>query len=56
MSCGGCPPTGYERLGELGLLEPLGGSARPGCDAFDSPGYRLGADVRRQLAAAADLR
>jgi tRNA nucleotidyltransferase/poly(A) polymerase len=32
---------GYERLAELGLLEPLGGSVAPRLRAFDSPEYRL---------------
>jgi tRNA nucleotidyltransferase/poly(A) polymerase len=32
---------GYERLDELGLLEPLGGSLAPRLRAFDSPEYRL---------------
>jgi hypothetical protein len=32
---------GYERLGELGLLEPLGGKISPRLRSFDSPGYRL---------------
>jgi tRNA nucleotidyltransferase/poly(A) polymerase len=33
--------NGYERLAELGLLEPLGGSFSPRLRAFDSPQYRL---------------
>jgi tRNA nucleotidyltransferase/poly(A) polymerase len=33
--------AGYERLDELGLLEPLGGSLSPRLRAFDSPEYRL---------------
>jgi Poly A polymerase head domain len=32
---------GFERLAELGLLEPLGGSPSPRLRAFDSPAYRL---------------
>jgi tRNA nucleotidyltransferase/poly(A) polymerase len=32
---------GYERLAELGLLEPLGGTVAPRLRAFDSPEYRL---------------
>ena len=32
---------GYERLAELGLLEPLGGSLSPRLREFDSPEYRL---------------
>lgn len=43
--------TGYERLGGLGLLEPLGGSSSPRLRAFDSPWFRLaatlGANVER---------
>jgi tRNA nucleotidyltransferase/poly(A) polymerase len=34
-------PEGYERLAELGLLEPLGGSLAPRLRGFDSPWYRL---------------
>ncbi len=34
---------GFERLAELGLLEPLGGSPSPRLRAFDSPAYRLAA-------------
>src|SRR6266536_203006 len=33
--------VGFERLAELGLLEPLGGSPSPRLRAFDSPAYRL---------------
>jgi tRNA nucleotidyltransferase/poly(A) polymerase len=33
--------AGYERLDELGLLEPLGGSLAPRLRAFDAPEYRL---------------
>jgi hypothetical protein len=32
---------GFERLAELGLLEPLGGRADPRLRAFDSPWFRL---------------
>jgi tRNA nucleotidyltransferase/poly(A) polymerase len=32
---------GFERLAELGLLEPLGGHADPRLRAFDSPWFRL---------------
>jgi hypothetical protein len=43
--------AGYERAGELGLLEPLGGTVGPRLHAFDSPWFRLtavfGANVRR---------
>ena len=42
---------GYERLADLGLLEPLGGSLSPRLREFDSPEYRLavtfGARLRR---------
>jgi Poly A polymerase head domain len=34
-------PEGIERLGELGLLEPLGGRIDPRLRAFDSPWFRL---------------
>jgi tRNA nucleotidyltransferase/poly(A) polymerase len=34
---------GYERLDELGLLEPLGGSLPPTLRAYDSPWFRLAA-------------
>ena len=34
---------GYERLDELGLLEPLGGSLPPALRAYDSPWFRLAA-------------
>ena len=34
-------PEGIERLGELGLLEPLGGHVDPRLRAFDSPWFRL---------------
>jgi len=33
--------AGFERLGELGLLEPLGGHLDPRLRAFDSPWFRL---------------
>jgi hypothetical protein len=33
--------AGFERLAELGLLEPLGGRADPRLRAFDSPRFRL---------------
>ena len=32
---------GYDRLAELGLLEPLGGKPSPRLRAFDSPAFRL---------------
>jgi len=42
---------GLERLDELGLLEPLGGSVSPRLQSFDSPAYRLavtfGSNLRR---------
>jgi tRNA nucleotidyltransferase/poly(A) polymerase len=34
-------PDGYRRLGELGLLEPLGGHLDERLDRWDSPAYRL---------------
>ena len=34
-------PSGYRRLDELGLLEPLGGSLDERLDAFDDPRFRL---------------
>jgi hypothetical protein len=44
-------PEGIERLGELGLLEPLGGRLDPRLRAFDSPWFRLtvtfGANLKR---------
>jgi tRNA nucleotidyltransferase/poly(A) polymerase len=44
-------PAGYERLAELGLLEPLGGAPDARLRAFDSPWFRLavtfGASARR---------
>ncbi len=43
--------SAYDRLGELGLLEPLGGVIHPRLRAFDSPQYRLavtfGSDLKR---------
>ncbi len=36
-------PTGFERLAELGLLEPLGGVLDPRVRAFESPWFRLAA-------------
>jgi hypothetical protein len=43
--------AGYERAGELGLLEPLGGAPDPKLWAFDSPWFRLtvalGPNVKR---------
>ena len=42
---------GYDRLAELGLLEPLGATADPRLRAFDSPWFRLavtfGANLKR---------
>ena len=46
---------GYERLAELGLLEPLGGSLSPRLREFDSPEYRLAVTFGARLRAAADL-
>jgi Poly A polymerase head domain/Probable RNA and SrmB- binding site of polymerase A len=50
---------GFERLGELGLLEPLGGRLDPRLRAFDSPWFRLavtfGENLRR-LPIPGDLR
>jgi poly(A) polymerase-like protein len=50
---------GYERAGELGLLEPLGGAIDSRLYAFDSPWFRLsaalGANVKR-LPISAELR
>ncbi|HKP19247.1 MAG TPA: hypothetical protein VJT84_12260 [Gaiellaceae bacterium] len=44
-------PAGFERLEELGLLEPLGGATDPRLRAFDSPWFRLavtfGANLKR---------
>jgi hypothetical protein len=42
-------PEGYERLGELGLLEPLGGTLDPRLRAFDSPWFRLVATFGKNL-------
>jgi tRNA nucleotidyltransferase/poly(A) polymerase len=51
--------AGYERAGELGLLEPLGGATDQRLHAFDSPWFRLtaalGANVKR-LPISAELR
>jgi Poly A polymerase head domain len=52
-------PDGIERLGELELLEPLGGAVDPRLRAFDSPWFRLavtfGANLNR-LPIPGDLR
>jgi tRNA nucleotidyltransferase/poly(A) polymerase len=40
---------GYERLDELGLLAPLGGSLPPTLRAFDSPWFRLAATFGARL-------
>jgi tRNA nucleotidyltransferase/poly(A) polymerase len=40
---------GYERLDELGLLAPLGGSLSPTLRAFDSPWFRLAATFGARL-------
>jgi tRNA nucleotidyltransferase/poly(A) polymerase len=40
---------GLERLAELGLLEPLGGTLSPRLRAFDSPWFRLAVTFREQL-------
>ena len=52
-------PEGFERLGELGLLEPLGGHVDSRLRAFDSPWFRLavtfGENVKR-LPIPGDLR
>jgi Poly A polymerase head domain len=52
-------PEGVERLGQLGLLEPLGGRVDPRLRAFDSPWFRLtvtfGENLRR-LPIPGDLR
>jgi hypothetical protein len=52
-------PGGIERLGKLGLLDPLGGHVDPRLRAFDSPWFRLtvtfGENLRR-LPIPADLR
>jgi tRNA nucleotidyltransferase/poly(A) polymerase len=44
-------PTGFRRLAELGLLEPLGGSLEGPLDALDDPDFRLVAVFREQLRA-----
>jgi len=41
--------AGYERLDELGLLEPLGASLSPRLRAFDSPWFRLAATFGERL-------
>jgi tRNA nucleotidyltransferase/poly(A) polymerase len=43
--------AGYERLAELGLLEPLGGSLAPRLRGFDSPEYRLAVTFGSRLRA-----
>ncbi len=40
---------GFERLDELGLLEPLGGRVSPRLRAFDSPAFRLAVTFGRNL-------
>ena len=40
---------GFERLAELGLLEPLGGTLSSRLRAFDSPWFRLAVTFRRGL-------
>ena len=40
---------GFERLADLGLLEPLGGSVSPRLRAFDSSAYRLAVTFGRNL-------
>jgi hypothetical protein len=42
-------PEGIERLGELGLLEPLGGHVDPRLRAFDSPSFRLAVSFGENL-------
>jgi poly(A) polymerase-like protein len=52
-------PEGIERLGELGLLEPLGGHVDPRLRAFDSPWFRLAVtfgDALKRLPIPGDLR
>jgi hypothetical protein len=52
-------PEGIERLGELGLLEPLGGRVDPRLRTFDSPWFRLAVtfgDNLRRLPIPGDLR
>jgi tRNA nucleotidyltransferase/poly(A) polymerase len=41
--------TGFERLDELGLLEPLGGEISPRLRSLDSPTYRLAVTFGRNL-------
>ena len=41
--------AGFERLAELGLLEPLGGRADPRLRAFDSPWFRLAVTFGERL-------
>src|SRR4051812_28439585 len=40
---------GFERLAEVGLLDPLGGRISPHLRAFDSPAYRLAVTFERDL-------
>lgn len=40
---------GFERLGELGLLEPLGGALDPRLGAWDSPEFRLAVTFGERL-------
>jgi hypothetical protein len=40
---------GFERLAELGLVEPLGGRADPRLRAFDSPWFRLAVTFGKSL-------
>jgi Poly A polymerase head domain len=42
-------PEGFERLAELGLLEPLGGRVDPRVRAFDSPWFRLAVTFGEKL-------
>ena len=46
---------GYERLAELGLLEPLGGPLIPRLRAFDSPWFRLAVTFGPNLRQLPDL-
>jgi hypothetical protein len=51
-------PSGYRRLDELGLLQPLGGSLEGPLDALDDPDFRLVAvfgDRLRRLPISRDL-
>ncbi len=41
--------SGFERLGELGLLEPLGGRPDPRLRSFDSPEFRLAVTCGERL-------